>query len=45
MIVSPWGEVIANAGEGEGYILADLQIDEIDKVRARLDVRPKLTTI
>ena len=45
MIVSPWGEVIANAGEGEGYILADLQLDEIDKVRARLDVRPKLTTI
>jgi predicted amidohydrolase len=45
MIVSPWGEVIANAGEGEGYILADLQIEEVEKVRGRLDVRPKLTTI
>jgi predicted amidohydrolase len=45
MIVSPWGEVIANAGEGEGYILADLQLDEVEKVKSRLDVRPKLTTI
>lgn len=45
MIVSPWGEVIANAGEGEGYILANLELDEVEKVKARLDVRPKLTQI
>lgn len=45
MIVSPWGEVIANAGEGEGYILADLEIDQVEKVKNRLDVRPKLTNI
>lgn len=45
MIVSPWGEVIANAGEGEGYIFADLDINEVEKVKARLDVRPKLREI
>lgn len=45
MIVSPWGEVIANAGEGEGYIVADLDINEVEKVKARLDVRPKLREI
>jgi deaminated glutathione amidase len=43
MIVSPWGEIIANAGDGEGYILADLQLDEIEKVRARMDVSSRLS--
>ena len=45
MIVSPWGEIIAKAGEGEGYILAELDINEVEKVKGRLDVRPKLREI
>lgn len=45
MIVNPWGEVIANAGEGEGYILADLDITEVEKVRGRLNVYPRENTI
>ena len=45
MIVNPWGEVIANAGEGEGYILADLDINEVEKVKNRLNVTPKMREI
>lgn len=42
LIVSPWGEVIADAGEGEGYIIAEISLDEIDKVRGRMNVSPRL---
>lgn len=45
MIVGPWGEIIADAGEGEGYILADLDLQEVEKVKNRLDVTPKLREI
>lgn len=42
LIVNPWGEVIANAKEGEGFILADIDINEVEKVKKRLNVTPKL---
>lgn len=45
MIVSPWGEVIANAKEKEGYILADIDVNEVEKVKNRLNVTPKLRNI
>jgi predicted amidohydrolase len=43
LIVNPWGEVLADAKEGEGYIVADLDIGEVNKVRARLNVSSRLT--
>ena len=45
LIVSPWGEIIADAGEGEGFILADLDLQEVEKVKNRLDISPKMRTI
>ncbi|PCI56097.1 MAG: amidohydrolase [Alphaproteobacteria bacterium] len=33
MIIDPWGSVIAQAGEEEGIILADLDIELVNKVR------------
>ncbi len=37
MIINPWGEVIANAGEGEKIIYADIDIDEVYKIRKSLN--------
>jgi predicted amidohydrolase len=40
LIVSPWGEVLADAGDGVGFILADLDMDRVDEARAMV---PALT--
>jgi predicted amidohydrolase len=42
LVVDPWGEIIAEAGDGEGYVLADLDQDRLEQIRARLNVKPKL---
>lgn len=42
MIVDPWGEVLACAGDGEGYITTELEQDKLKKFRSRLNVRPKI---
>ena len=36
MIVDPWGKVLARAGDGEGIIYADIDLDYLDEVRARI---------
>lgn len=38
LIVDPWGEVLADAAEGEKIIYADLSMDRIKEVRSRLSV-------
>lgn len=38
LIVDPWGEILADAGEGEGIIYADLSLEKIESVRARMNV-------
>jgi predicted amidohydrolase len=38
LIVDPWGEVIADAEEGEKIIFGELSLDKIKSVRERLDV-------
>lgn len=40
MIVSPWGKVLATKEEGEGIILADLDVAEVERARKAL---PSLT--
>jgi predicted amidohydrolase len=36
MIVDPWGEVLAQAGEQEGHIAADLDLERQREIRAQL---------
>ena len=36
MIVDPWGVVLAQAPDGEGHILADLDLERQSEIRARL---------
>ena len=33
LIVSPWGEVLADGGEQPGVVLADLDLAEVDRAR------------
>jgi predicted amidohydrolase len=36
MIVGPWGEILAEAGTEPGIIMADIDLDEVAAVRARV---------
>ncbi len=38
MIVDPWGIVLAQAGDREGHIVADLDLDGLSEIRTRLPV-------
>lgn len=38
LIVDPWGQVLAECEEGENILFADISMDEINKVRARMDM-------
>lgn len=42
LIVDPWGVVIAECEEGENILFADLDIDLIEKVRARMDMSQRI---
>lgn len=36
MIVGPWGEILAQAGEDTGFIAAELDMDEVTKARTAI---------
>jgi predicted amidohydrolase len=36
MIVDPWGVVLAQAPDGEGHILAELDLERLEQIRAQL---------
>jgi nitrilase len=36
MIVDPWGEIVAVQAEGEGVVIADLDVDRLAAVRLQL---------
>lgn len=40
LIVAPWGEVLADGGEGEGYIVAEIDLAKADEARGKI---PSLT--
>ena len=40
LIISPWGEVLAEAGESPGVIVADLDLAKVDEARSMV---PSLT--
>lgn len=44
MVIDPWGEVIANGGEGEKIIYCELDKNKMDKVRARMKMSRQLPT-
>jgi predicted amidohydrolase len=36
MIVDPWGVVLAQAPDGEGHIVAELDLEQLERIRAQL---------
>ena len=36
LVINPWGEVVSNAGETNGYIITTIDMKEIDSVREKL---------
>lgn len=36
LAVSPWGEVLGDAGEGPGILIVSLDLNEVDKARSRI---------
>lgn len=36
IVISPWGEVLAEAGEGPGVIVADLDLGRVERVRGQV---------
>ncbi len=36
LIISPWGDILAEAGTEPSVILADIDVSEVDRVRARI---------
>ncbi len=36
LIVDPWGEVLADAGDGEGYAIAELDMERVSQARSRI---------
>jgi Predicted amidohydrolase len=46
MVISPWGEILAEAGADESVLIADIDVGSIDAIRSRIPVfedrRPEL---
>ncbi len=38
LVVDPWGELLADGGEGNGLVFADIDLERIDEVKARIPV-------
>ena len=36
LIVNPWGEVLADADESPGIIIADIDVDQVDMARKKI---------
>ncbi|MCC5885663.1 MAG: carbon-nitrogen hydrolase family protein [Gammaproteobacteria bacterium] len=36
LVVAPWGEVLADGGEAPGVLLADLDLNEVDRARGKV---------
>jgi len=39
MIVSPWGEVLAELAEGPGVVVAEIALDEVERIRRDMPVQ------
>lgn len=38
MVVDPWGEILVQGDEGEALLIAEIDLDRVDEVRARVPV-------
>lgn len=38
MVINPWGEIIASAGTQEGVVKAEIDLDEVKKIREKISV-------
>lgn len=36
VIVDPWGEILADGGQEKGYILAEIDVGQVDEIRAKI---------
>ena len=36
LVVDPWGKILADGGTDEGVVMADIDLAEVGKVRAKL---------
>ncbi len=41
LVVDPWGTVIAQAPDGPGIVVADLDLDRVERVRRQLPTQPR----
>ena len=37
-IIDPWGETVVEAGEGQALITAEIDLAEVDRVRAKIPI-------
>ena len=44
MVIDPWGEIVANAKEGEKIIYAEIDIKRIEKIRSRMSMKRQFPT-
>lgn len=42
MVINPWGEVVLNLEDKEGYDICDLDLSLVEKIRSRMRVEPRL---
>lgn len=42
VVVDPWGEVIADCGEGETFAICELSINRLNQIRGRMDMTPRI---
>lgn len=39
MVVNPWGEILSKIDKGEGLVVADLVMSELEKIRQKMPIR------
>ena len=45
LIVNPWGEIVADAGEEPGFIIADIDVSEVESARQSIPVLTNSRTL
>jgi len=44
MVIDPWGEIVANAKDGEKILYAEIDIKRVEKIRSRMSMKRQLPT-
>lgn len=42
-VIDPWGDVIAECGEGENFAICELKLERLNQIRSRIDMTSRLT--